>query len=172
MTEVRGLLLIFLPHPFEYSGEPSLGPQIDGLGVCVGLYQLGLREHIVEQVLVGGLQIFQTAGIEALYKVIARSLHQSGSVGVLPGEHIDKIDPRLALSRSFRHGNGQKAQFSIKNILKTLHHRPKIVPPRSIKPLVGLSVQLDVEHEAVKIMGSVKQEAFSPLVIEESRLFT
>ena len=149
-------------------GETGLGFQVDGLVVSVGLYQSSFREHIVVQVFIRRVQIFQTAVIEALYKVITGSFHEGSVVRVLPGDHIDEIDTSLTLTGSFRHGNGQKTQFSVKHILETLHHGLQIVPPGSVKPLFGLSVKLDVGHESVKIVRCFKQQTFSPNLIEMS----
>ena len=58
-------------------GETGLAFQVHRLRIGVGLYQPCVREHIVEQVLVRNRQVFQTAVVEALYKVITCSLHQS-----------------------------------------------------------------------------------------------
>ena len=148
--------------------ETGLGFQIDGLVVSVCLYQSSFREHIVVQVFIRRVQIFQAAIVEAFYKVITCSFHEGSVVRVFPGDHVDKIDTGLTLTSSFRHGNSQKTQLSVKHILETLHHRLQIVPPGSVKPLFGLSVKLDVGHESVKIVRCFKQQTFSPNLIEMS----
>ena len=147
-------------------GETGLAFQVHRLRVGVGLYQPCVREHIVEQVLVWNRQVFQTAVVEALYKVIACPFHQGRAVRELSREHIHKIDTRLRLSRSFRHGDRQKAQFPVQNILKPLHHRPEIMLAGSIEPLFRLAVEFDVGHKGVKIMGCFKEKTPPPLFIE------
>ena len=147
-------------------GETRLAFQVHRLRIGVGLYQPCVREHIVEQVLIGNCQVFQTAVVEALYKVIACPFHQGRTVRKLPGEHIHKIDTRLRLSRSFRHGDRQKAQLPVQNILKPLHHRFEIVLPGGVEPLFRLSVEFDIGHEGVKVMGCFKEKTPPPLFIE------
>ena len=95
------------------SGETGLTFQVHRLRVGVGLYQPCVREYIVEQILVRNCQVFQTAIVEALYKVIACPFHQGRAVRELAGEHIHKIDTRLRLSRSFWHRDCQKAQLPV-----------------------------------------------------------
>ena len=58
-------------------GETGLAFQVRRFRVGVGLYQPCVREYIVEQILVRDCQVFQTAIVEALYKVIACPFHQS-----------------------------------------------------------------------------------------------
>ena len=147
-------------------GKTGLAFQVRRLRVGIGLYQPCVREHIVEQVLVGNCQVFQTAIVEALYKVIACPFHQSRAVRELARDHIHKIDTRLRLSRSFRHGDRQKTQLPVQNILKPLYHRPEIVLTGSIEPLFRLAVEFDISHEGVKIMGRFKEKTPPPLFIK------
>ena len=147
-------------------GETGLAFQVHRFRVGVGLHQPCVREYIVEQILVRDCQIFQTTVVEALYKVITCPFHQGRAVRELPGEHIHKIDTRLRLSRSFRHGDRQKAQLPVQNILKSLHHRSEIVLSGRIKPLFRLAVEFNVGHERVKIMGGFKEKTPPPLFIE------
>ena len=147
-------------------GETGLAFQVYRLRVGIGLYQPCVWKHIVEQVLVGNRQVFQTAVVEALYKVIACPFHQGRTIRELPGEHIHKIDTRLRFSRPFRHGDRQKAQLPVQNILKPLHHRSEIVLARGVEPLFRLAVEFNVGHEGVKIMGCFKEKTPPPLFIE------
>ena len=147
-------------------GETGLAFQVHRLRISVSLYQPCVREHIVEQILVGNCQVFQTTIVEALYKVITCPFHQGRAVRELPREHIHKIDTCLRLSRSFRHGDRQKAQLPVQNILEPLHHRPEIVLAGCIKPLFRLAVEFNVGHEGVKIMGRFKEKTPPPLFIE------
>ena len=147
-------------------GETGLAFQVHRLRVGIGLYQPCVREYIIEQILVRDCQVFQTTIVEALYKVIACPFHQGRAVRELAGDHIHKIDTRLRLSRSFRHGDRQKAQLPVQNILKPLHHRLEIVLAGCIKPLFRLAVEFNVGHEGVKIMGRFKEKTPPPLFIE------
>ena len=147
-------------------GETGLAFQVRRLRVGIGLYQPCVGKHVIEQVLVGNCQVFQTTIVEALYKVIACPFHQGRAVRKLAGDHIHKIDTRLRLSRSFRHGDRQKAQIPVQNILEPLYHRFEIVLPGSIEPLFRLAVEFNVGHEGVKIMGRFKEKTPPPLFIE------
>ena len=66
--------------------------QVDNLRVRVGLYQFAFRENVIEVVLVRSLQVFQTAQIEGLNKVITRTFHQSRAVRKFTRQHIGKVD--------------------------------------------------------------------------------
>ena len=61
-------------------GETGLAFQVHRLRVGIGLHQPRVREYIVEQIFIWNGQVFQTAVVEALYKVIACPFHQGRAV--------------------------------------------------------------------------------------------
>ena len=93
--------------------ETGLMQKVDNLRVRIGLYQLAFRENVIEVVIAGRLQIFQTAQIEGLNQVITCTFHQRRTVRVFSRQHIGEVDTKLGLASTFRHGNGEEVQFSI-----------------------------------------------------------
>ena len=152
-------------RPAHDAWKAGPGAQIDRLAVRVRPHQPGLREDVVVQILVRGRQIFQTAVVEALDEVIARPLHQGRAVRGPAGEHVDEIDPHLALARALRHRDRQQLEFPVQDVLEPLHHRAQIVPPRGVEPLLRLPVQLDVRHEGVEVVRGLEEQTPPPLVV-------
>ena len=80
--------------------------KIDDLRIGIGLYQFALRENIIKMIIVWLLNVLKATFVERLNKVITCTLHQRRAVWEFSRKHIRKVDTKLRLTTSFRHGNG------------------------------------------------------------------
>ena len=100
--------------------------KVNDLRIGIGLYQFALRENIIKMIIVWLLNVLKATFVERLNKVITCTLHQRRAVWELSRKHIRKVDTKLRFTTSFRHGDGQKVQFSLKNFLVSFHIPSKV----------------------------------------------
>ena len=110
--------------------------KVNDLRIGIGLYQFALRENIIKMIIIRLLNVLKATFVERLNKVITCTFHQRRAVWEFSRKHIRKVDTKLRLTTSFRHGDGQKVQFSLKNFLVSFYISSKVMTAGQIELLV------------------------------------
>ena len=158
------------------SRKTGLMQKVDNLRVRIGLYQLAFRENVIEVVITGRLQIFQTAQVERLNQVITCTFHQRRTVRVFSRQHIGEVDTKLGLTCTFRHGNGEEVQFSIQNFLVCVHIPLEVMAAGLVELLIQWlailnGLQIIIKEMRCAEQQRTEQQIVKPLCGSEVRTF-
>ena len=146
--------------------------QVQGLYVGIRLYKFGIRENIVEMILVRLLNILKTAFVKRIHKVVAGALHQRGTVRKFARKQTGEVDAKLTFPGAFWHGDRQEVQFSVQNVLICVYIAFQIVPPGLIElfvtgPAVLHRLQIVVEKVRRTEQKRPEQQAVKALRLPE-----